>query len=368
MAKNLAATRKSTHNKNKGKASTSIFIDSDSDDLFPASIAFSLGKLPDDSFDCGSSKKKFKFDFDSTVDKKVDFWNSSHESLFLSLKDKTLVHGRGWAKNFSVPMVVYEHLIHLFYANLRSPKAGEIESLVLGKRIFLECKKFDSMFGISCSGILSPPKNGWPSDCDVSFDQTKCEFFLHPSLPIPSHLGPKEIPFKICVIAHIVATTLLPRDGSHSTLTQRDTLFAYCLVFDIKTDFDCLAAIPVKSKPSSSTSMSTTKLNVALQNIGEMHTKLDAMAITAVQVPDLMTKLTVMSEQVDSMKDLLLFAHFKINSVKDVYKKTGDDVARIHLRLDQIVKEQSRLLPKFKLALRPSPLLFPPDLKKCRLH
>uniref|UniRef100_M1DQK8 Uncharacterized protein n=1 Tax=Solanum tuberosum TaxID=4113 RepID=M1DQK8_SOLTU len=92
--------------------------------------------------------------------------------------------------------------------------------------------------------------------------------------------------------------------------------------------------------------MSTTKLNVALQNIGEMHTKLDAMAITAVQVPDLMTKLTVMSEQVDSMKDLLLFAHFKINSVKDVYKKTGDDVARIHLRLDQIVKETIKIATK----------------------
>ncbi|KAK4730064.1 hypothetical protein R3W88_023052 [Solanum pinnatisectum] len=156
-------THKSSRNKNKGKASSAIFIDSEcSDDLIPpVSVASSLGKLSDDSDDCGSSKKKFKFDFDSSLDKKVDFWNASHLSLFHYLKDKTLVHiqvidldilssldchiknifeFQGWANIFYRPMVVYEPLICLFYANLRSSKAGEIESLVLGKCIFIDCK------------------------------------------------------------------------------------------------------------------------------------------------------------------------------------------------------------------------------------
>lgn len=51
-------------------------------------------------------------------------------------------------------MLVYEPLIRLFYANLCFPKAGEIESLVQGERIFVDCKQFDAMFGIFFSGIM----------------------------------------------------------------------------------------------------------------------------------------------------------------------------------------------------------------------
>ena len=36
------------------------------------------------------------------------------------------------------------------------------------------------------------------------------------------------------MIAHIVATNLFPRAGSHSTLIQRDTLFVYFLVSGVK--------------------------------------------------------------------------------------------------------------------------------------
>ncbi|KAH0646563.1 hypothetical protein KY284_034447 [Solanum tuberosum] len=299
------------------------------------------------------------------------------------------LHPSGWAKIFFVPMVVYEPLIRLFYANLRSLKDDEIESLVL---------------------------EPLASNCDVSIEQAKREIILDPSLPIPSHLRPKDLPFETRVIAHIVATTLLPRVGSHSTLSQRDTMFAYCLVSGVKvhllsfilfamtdvisdpsslpfgmiitrifeshfmclgdfspvlikqrynsrdflsmgftrsdsswvlkTDADDLDDAPMKSKPSSSTSVSTTKPNAAVEGLVEMHTKLYAMAITVAQVSDLMTKLTAMSEQVDSLKDLLLSAHFKIDSVKDVTKETGLDVARIHLKLDQIVKEAIKIATK----------------------
>ncbi|KAH0636150.1 hypothetical protein KY285_035895 [Solanum tuberosum] len=383
-----------------------------------ASVASYQGKLPVDSDDSRSPKKKFKIYFDSSLDKKVDFWSASHEVLFHSLKDKTLVHGRvvdldilssldyhiknlfefqGWANIFSVPMVVYEPLIRLFYANLRSPKAGKLESLVLGKHIFIDCKKFDSIFGISCFGIMAPLKNCWPFDCDVSYDQAKREIAPDPSKLIPSHLGPKDLPFESRVIAHIVATTLLSRAGSHSTLTQCDTLFVYCLVFGVKvhlssfiitvmTDviadpislpfgilltrifeyqYMCLGDFsPVfikqcynshafqsmakleKLRPSTLTSVSTTKLTAALENLDAMHAKLDAMTITVSHISDVMTKLTAMGEQVDCLKDLLLAAHFKIDNVKDVSKETGADVAKIRLRLDQIVKESIKIATK----------------------
>ena len=38
---------------------------------------------------------------------------------------------------------------------------------------------------------------------------------------------------------------------------------------------------------------------------------------TTTEVPDLLTKLSSMSEQVESLKHLLLSAHLKIDSVKD---------------------------------------------------
>ncbi|KAH0633214.1 hypothetical protein KY284_036000 [Solanum tuberosum] len=286
-------------------------------------------------------------------------------------------------------MVVYEPLIHLFYANLRSPKAGKLESLVLGKHIFIDYKKFDSIFGISCSGIMAPLKNCWPFDCDVSYDQAKREIAPDPSKLIPSHLGPKDLPFESRVIAHIVATTLLSRAGSHSMLTQCDTLFVYCLVFGVKvhlssfiitvmtdviadpislpfgilltrifeyqymclgdfspTDFNESRAKLEKLRPSTSTSVSTTKLTAALENLDAMHAKLDAMTITVSHISDVMTKLTAMGEQVDCLKDLLLAAHFKIDNVKDVSKETGADVAKIRLRLDQIVKESIKIATK----------------------
>ncbi|WMV29381.1 hypothetical protein MTR67_022766 [Solanum verrucosum] len=52
----------------------------------------------------------------------------------------------------------------------------------------------------------------------------------------------------------MVSTTLLPRDGSHSTLTQRGTLLAYCVIFGIKlylSSFILSAMADVISEPSS---------------------------------------------------------------------------------------------------------------------
>ncbi|TMX05491.1 hypothetical protein EJD97_017331 [Solanum chilense] len=186
----------------------------------------------------------------------------------------------------------------------------------------------------------------------ISSSLAKLEIVLDPYYPISSKLGPKDLPFETQVIAHIVATTLFPRAGSHSMLIQCDTLFAYCLVsrrynshallrmgltlFGCSWDSRLIRTtwvLPLKYKDSFSTYVSTTKVNTTLENLVKMHNKLDIMAITISQVPDVMTKHFAMSEQVDSLKDLLLSSHFKIDSVKDVIKETGVDVARICLKL-----------------------------------
>ncbi|KAG5581191.1 hypothetical protein H5410_051818 [Solanum commersonii] len=244
------------------------------------------------------------------VDEKVDFWNSSHEIIFHSFKDKTLVHGKvvdldllslldcpikpfyefqGWVNIFSIPMEVYEPLIRIFYANLRSPKAGEIEYLA------------------------------------------KRELVVDPSDPLHSHLGPKNLSFETGIIAHIIATTLLPRARSYSTLSLCDTLLTYCIVSrviihlssfilsamaDVISDPSSLPfgmlitrileshflylgisllllsnnatilepflawdTLSIKSKPSSSTAVSSPKLNAALKKLSDMDANLDTLTI-----------------------------------------------------------------------------------------
>ncbi|KAG5585242.1 hypothetical protein H5410_045676 [Solanum commersonii] len=81
----------------------------------------------------------------------------------------------------------------------------------------------------------------------------------------------------------------------------------------LKTVSEDLATNPVKSKLSSSTSVSITKLHAAPENLVEMHT-----------------------------------------NVKDVSKETGVDVARILLRLDQIMKEAIKIATKEEEWRRPT--------------
>ncbi|KAK4709056.1 hypothetical protein R3W88_029981 [Solanum pinnatisectum] len=245
---------------------------------------------------------------------------------------------------------------------------------------------------------MDPPKNCWPSECDVSFEQAKHELVIYPSATIPSHLGPKYLSFETRGIAHIVATTLLPRAVSHSTFTQRDTLLTYCVVSQIKfhlfslpfgmlitrileSHFMCLGDFSpifikqcynsrtfvsmgysrndsswvlkndledvaaknlMKSKPSSSTSVSSAKLNAALANLAD-ECKIGCYVYHFHSDKRPYDHDDCHGEQVDSLKDLLLSAHLKIDNMKDVTKETGADVARIRQGLIRLSKRLSRL-------------------------
>nr|XP_016445899.1 PREDICTED: uncharacterized protein LOC107771088 [Nicotiana tabacum] len=74
-------------------------------------------------------------------------------------------------------------------------------------------------------------KNTWPDNFEISFDQEKHCIAECPFDFLPNQLGPNDVSFETRVI---VATTLLPRTGSFSTFSQRDTFLVYCLVTKLK--------------------------------------------------------------------------------------------------------------------------------------
>ncbi|TMW92670.1 hypothetical protein EJD97_012708 [Solanum chilense] len=159
--------------------------------------------------------------------------------------------------------------------------------------------------------------------------------------PVSSSKDPSDLPFGM-LITHIfeshfmfledfILVLIKHRYNCRAFLSMGFTHFGY--FWGLKIDSDDVGATPIKYKDSFSTYVSTTILNTTLENLVEMHNKLDIMAITIAQVSDLMTKLSSMNEQIDSLNDLLLSALFKIDNVKDLIKETGVDVARIRIKL-----------------------------------
>ncbi|KAG5586670.1 hypothetical protein H5410_047104, partial [Solanum commersonii] len=97
--------------------------------------------------------------------------------------------------------------VRLFYANLRiSSDSGELETLVCF------CTKF--------SGVI-PYMNGiWPDDFEVSLKGAK-RAVVEPDSDL-SDFGPLSLCFEHCILAHIVATSLISRKGSLSNISTRD--------------------------------------------------------------------------------------------------------------------------------------------------
>uniref|UniRef100_K4CTA1 Uncharacterized protein n=1 Tax=Solanum lycopersicum TaxID=4081 RepID=K4CTA1_SOLLC len=156
-----------------------------------------------------------------------------------------------------------------------------------------------------------------------------------------SSQDPSDLPFGM-LITHISESHFMfledfslvlikQRYNSSAFRSMGFTHFVYS--WGLNSDSDDVVATPVKYKDYFSTYVSTTKLNITWENLIEMHNNLDILDITTARVPDLITKLSAMSEKVDSLKDLLLSAHFKMDSVKNVIKETCVDVASNHLKL-----------------------------------
>jgi len=124
---------------------------------------------------------------------------------------------------------LFEEVVRLFYANLHiSPDSGELEILVLGNRIIINDLLFEDIFGTKFSGVIPYMNGTWPDGFEVSLEGAKSAV-AEPD----SHIfdfGPLSLCFENRILAHIVATTLIPRKGSLSNISTRDVFVLYCLL------------------------------------------------------------------------------------------------------------------------------------------
>ncbi|KAH0665500.1 hypothetical protein KY290_027732 [Solanum tuberosum] len=124
----------------------------------------------------------------------------------------------------------FEELVRLFYANLRiSTNNGEWETLVLGNHIVLTDSLFKEVFGSEFYGDISfMHGNLWPDQFKISLEDAK--IFIAETGSDISNFGPLSLGFENRILAHIVATTLVPRKGSLSNISNRDIFILYCLL------------------------------------------------------------------------------------------------------------------------------------------
>lgn len=186
------------------------------------------------------------------------FWSAEQKGKFLAFMNRPIVTGRvinleqmenshcAVSTYFEAQelspffqlcgLKVYEEPVRMFYANLRVSKdSGELETLVLGKQIILNDVLFEQIFETNFSGVIPFMTGCWPDDFEVTLDEAK--IFVAESESDLSDFGPSTICFENRILAHIIASTLLPRKGSLSNITNRDVFVLYCLLKKYKINW-----------------------------------------------------------------------------------------------------------------------------------
>ncbi|KAG5599148.1 hypothetical protein H5410_030518 [Solanum commersonii] len=105
--------------------------------------------------------------------------------------------------------IIGDSIFRLFYANLCiSPDNGEMETLVMGSIIINELLCED-VFGAKLFSVVPYMKGVWPDDFEVSLEGAKRAVReRHSDFPV---VGPLSLCFEYHILAHIAATTLIPR-------------------------------------------------------------------------------------------------------------------------------------------------------------
>ncbi|KAG5577878.1 hypothetical protein H5410_058012 [Solanum commersonii] len=177
---------------------------------------FEVEFLSSDSSDSESMKKDTKkaritFLGTFTEDDSLLFLGMEYKIRFSSFSKRPIVLGR--------------------VINLEQLEASHCvwETLVLGNRIVLNDSLFKEVFGSKfSSNILFMYGNLCPDQFEVSPEEAK--IFVVETGSDVSNFGPLSLGFKNCILAHVVATTLVPRKGSLSNISNRDIFVLYCLL------------------------------------------------------------------------------------------------------------------------------------------
>ncbi|KAK4713827.1 hypothetical protein R3W88_019734 [Solanum pinnatisectum] len=124
---------------------------------------------------------------------------------------------------------LFEEAVHLFYVNLCvSSDRGELETLILGNRLIINELLFEDVFGTKFFGVIPYMNDSWLEDFEVTLEGVKTTV-AKPGAQL-SEFGPLSLCFEHRILAHIIATTLLPRKGSMSNISNRDVFVLYCLL------------------------------------------------------------------------------------------------------------------------------------------
>lgn len=259
MASSTRCSSKRLHNLSEAEFTSPVSDSSNSESkTLPSKPSPKKKYAP--SKDKGKSNKKLRQgeanDF-TAADMRL-FWSAKQKDKFLAFNNRPIVTGRVInleqledshcavsayfkAQNLSLffqrcGLVVYEEPVRMFYANLRVSKdSGELETLVLGKRIILNDSLFEKVFKTKFSGDIPFMTGCWLDDFEVTLDEAK--IFVAESESDLSDFGPSTICFENHILAHIIATTLLPRKGSLSNITDRDVFVLYCLLKKYKINW-----------------------------------------------------------------------------------------------------------------------------------
>ncbi|KAG5592111.1 hypothetical protein H5410_042625 [Solanum commersonii] len=78
------------------------------------------------------------------------------------------------------------------------------------------------------SGAIPLMNGTWSEDFEVSLDEAKV-VVAEPGSNL-SDFGPSTLYFESRILAHIIATTLIPRKVALNSLSSRDVIVLYCLL------------------------------------------------------------------------------------------------------------------------------------------
>ncbi|KAH0723716.1 hypothetical protein KY289_006760 [Solanum tuberosum] len=228
------------------------FLLSDSSDSESVVHSSSSKKRPSSSKKKNTKKARHAFPKNFTADDSLMFWGLEHKIRFASFSKRPILPGRVinleqleashcavstffCAQKLSLLLCLrglklFKEIFLLFYANLRiSADNCELETLVLGNHIVLNDYLFKEVFGSDFSDdIPFMHGNVWPDQFEISLEDAK--IFVAETGSNLSNFGPLSFGFENHILAYIVATTLVPRKGSLSNISNIDVLVLYCLL------------------------------------------------------------------------------------------------------------------------------------------
>lgn len=103
-----------------------------------------------------------------------------------------------------------------------------MENLVLGACIIINNQLFKDIFSCEFPCDIPYMKGNWPKGFEVSLEEARA--FISKEHHESSNFGPFSLCFEHHILAYIVATTLIPRKGSLSSISNRDVFILYYLL------------------------------------------------------------------------------------------------------------------------------------------